>query len=52
LAVRESVTTAVDRTLTKDEITALITRRDLIVKQFVDRMKSGGEAAILFSLPR
>jgi hypothetical protein len=48
----ESVTAAVDRTLTKDEIKALITRRDLIVKEFVDRMKSGGEATTLFSLPR
>jgi hypothetical protein len=46
----ESVTTAVDRTLTKDEIKALITRRDLIVKQFVDRMKLRGEAATLFRL--
>ena len=48
----ESVTTAVNQTLTKDEIKALITRRDLIVKQFADRMKSGGEPAILFKLPQ
>lgn len=47
-----SVTTAVDRTLAKDEIKALIARRDLIVKQFDDSIKSRGEAAILFSQTR
>jgi hypothetical protein len=48
----EAVTTAVDRTLTSDEIEALLARRDLIVKQLDDSMKSRGEAAILFSLMR
>jgi hypothetical protein len=46
----ESVATAVDRTLTKDEIKALIKRRDLIVKQFADRMKAAGDTTILFKL--
>jgi hypothetical protein len=47
-----SVTTAVDRTLTKDEIKALIARRDLIVKQFDESIKVRGEGAILFSQAR
>jgi hypothetical protein len=48
----ESVTAAVDRTLTKDEIKALITRRDLIVKEFADRVKLRGETNTLFNLAR
>ena len=46
----ESVTTAVDRTLTKDEIRAVIARRDLIVKQFARMIETSGEPAILFSV--
>jgi hypothetical protein len=48
----ESVTTAVDGSLTKDEIKAVMARRDLIVKQFDDSIKGRGESAILFSLTR
>jgi hypothetical protein len=46
----ESVTAAVDRTLTKDEIKAMMVRRDLIVKQFAQMIDTRGEPAILFSL--
>jgi hypothetical protein len=45
-----SVTTAVDESLTKDEISALIARRDLIVKHFEDRIKAVNEPAILYTL--
>jgi len=45
----ESVTAAVDSTLTKDEIKGVMARRDLIVKQFSSLIASRGEAAILFS---
>lgn len=48
----ESVTAAVDRTLTSGEIKALIARRDLIVKHFDDSIKARGEATTLFSLTR
>jgi hypothetical protein len=46
----ESVTAAVDRSLTKDEIRAVIVRRDLIVKQFAKMVETSGEAAIFFSV--
>jgi hypothetical protein len=46
----ESVTAAVDRTLTGDEIKAIIKRRDLIVKQFDEMIKARGEASILYKL--
>lgn len=46
----ESVTSAVDRTLTKDEIRAVLVRRDLIVKKFARMIETSGEPAILFSL--
>jgi hypothetical protein len=46
----ESVTIAVDRTLTKDEIRGVIARRDLIVKHFVKMIETSGESAILFSV--
>ena len=45
-----SVTTAVDQTLTKDEISAVLARRDLIVKHFEDRIKAVSEPAILYTL--
>jgi hypothetical protein len=48
----ESITTAVDRMLTKDEIKAVLARRDLIVKQFAESIKSRGEATTLYSLTR
>jgi hypothetical protein len=44
----ESVTAAVEHTLTKDEIRAVIARRDLIVKQFGEMIETRGEEAILF----
>jgi hypothetical protein len=46
----ESVTAAVERTLTKDEIKAVLARRDLIVKQFDGMIGVRGEEAILFTL--
>ena len=46
----ESVTAAVDQTLTPGEINALIKRRDLIVKQFDEMIKTRGEALILYKL--
>lgn len=46
----ESVTAAVDETLNKYEIKALISRRDLIVKRFEEKVKAHGEGPILYSL--
>jgi hypothetical protein len=46
----ESVAAAVDRTLTKDEINAVIARRDLIVNRFGGMIETRGEDTILFSL--
>jgi hypothetical protein len=46
----ESVTAAVGTTLTKDEIQAVVVRRNLIVKQFTKMIESRGEPAVLFSL--
>lgn len=46
----ESLTTAVDGTLTKDEIRAVMARRDRIVKHFGEKLETRGEEAILFSL--
>jgi hypothetical protein len=45
----ESVTAAVDRSMTNDEIKGLMVRRDLIVKHFTHLISTRGEAAILFS---
>ena len=45
-----SVTTAVDQTLTKDEVSAVLARRDLLVKHFEDRIKAVNEPAILYTL--
>jgi hypothetical protein len=44
----ESVSAVVERTLTKDEIRAVIARRNLIVKQFAGMIADRGEATILF----
>jgi hypothetical protein len=46
----DSLTKAVDQTLTKDEISAVMARRDLIVKHFEDRIKAVNEPAILYTL--
>lgn len=46
----ESVTAAVDRSLTKNEIKAVLARRDLIVKQFTAMIETRGEDVILFNL--
>jgi hypothetical protein len=46
----DSVTTAVDQTLTRDEISAVMARRDLIVKHFEERIKAVNEPAILYTL--
>jgi hypothetical protein len=41
---------AMGRNLTKEEIEALLVRRDVIVKLFNDRIALRGEAAVLFAL--
>jgi hypothetical protein len=41
---------AMDKSLTKDEIGALLARRDLIVKLFDEKIAQRGEAAVLFTL--
>jgi hypothetical protein len=42
---------AMGRNMTKDEIEALLARRDVIVKLFDDRIAQRGEAAVLYTLP-
>jgi hypothetical protein len=44
------LTEAMDKSLTKQEIEALLARRDAIVKLFDERIAARGEAAILYSL--
>jgi hypothetical protein len=44
------LTDAMGRILTKDEIEAVLARRDTIVKLFDDRIASRGEATVLFTL--
>jgi hypothetical protein len=39
-----------DKSLTKDEIDALLARRDAIVKLFDEKIAQRGEAAVLFAL--
>jgi hypothetical protein len=41
---------AMGRSLTKEEIAALLARRDALVKFFDDRVAQRGEAAVLYSL--
>lgn len=41
---------AMGKSLTKDEIDALLARRDVIVKLFDDRIAQRGEAAVLYTL--
>jgi hypothetical protein len=38
------------KSLTKEEIGALLARRDVIVKLFDDRIAQRGEAAVLYTL--
>ena len=45
-----SLADAMGKSLTKDEIEALIARRDVIVKLFDDRIAQRGEAAVVYSL--
>lgn len=47
-----SVTTAMDGALTKQEIDALLARRDLIVKLFDDKIAKLGEPSVLYTLAR
>jgi hypothetical protein len=47
---RAAVAESVGKTLTRDEIDALLTRRDLLVKLFDQRIASRGESAVLFTL--
>ena len=44
------VTSAMDRILTREEIVALLARRDVIVKLFDERIAQRGEAAVLFTM--
>jgi hypothetical protein len=48
---RDSLTAAVGKSLTKDEISALMTRRDAIVKLYEKRIADMGENAVLYSDP-
>ena len=47
-----SVTEAVRTSLIKQEIDALIVRRDVIVKLFEQKIAQSGEAAVLFTMPQ
>jgi hypothetical protein len=47
---RPALVTAVGKSLTAPEIDALLSRRDLIVKLFDERVKTLGQAAVLFAL--
>jgi hypothetical protein len=44
------LTGVMDRTLTREEIGALLARRDVIVKLFDERIAQRGEAAVLFTM--
>jgi hypothetical protein len=44
------LTETMKRSMTKDEIDALLARRDVIVKLFDDRIAQRGEAAVLYTL--
>ncbi len=46
----EKLTEAMGDIMSKDEIQAVLVRRDVIVKLFEDRIASRGEAAVLFSM--
>ena len=46
----ERVTEVMGEFMRKDEIQAVLTRRDVIVKHFEDRIATRGEAAVLYSM--
>jgi hypothetical protein len=50
LLTRDTVAQAVDRTLDRREIDALLARRDLIVRHFDERIAARGEDNVLFTL--
>jgi hypothetical protein len=45
-----ALTEAMDKSLTKAEIQALLVRRDAIVQLFDEKIAQRGEAAVLFTL--
>ena len=47
---RESIEKAVGDSLKKDELTALVARRDALVKHFEDRIARAGEANVFFEM--
>jgi hypothetical protein len=46
---RESITAAVGNSLTREEVDALLRRRDVIVKLFDGRIAERGEGAVLYT---
>ena len=46
----ERITEVMGQMMRKDEIQAVLTRRDVIVKHFEDRIATRGEAAVLYSM--
>ena len=46
----EGITQVMGEIMRKDEIQAVLTRRDVIVKHFEDRIATRGEAAVLYSM--
>jgi hypothetical protein len=49
---RETLSAAVGENLLRPEVDAVLARRDRIVKLFEDRIAKGGEASVLYTLPR
>ena len=47
---RESIEKAIGDSLKKDELTALVARRDALVKHFEDRIARAGEANVFFTV--
>ena len=48
---RETLTQVMGNTLTRDEINALLARRDAIVKIYEQRIAQAGESAVLYTDP-
>jgi hypothetical protein len=48
----EALTAAANRSLTKEEVQAVLARRDLILKLFDEKIAARGEAPVLYTLPR
>lgn len=48
----DAMTKAMGASLTKEEIVAVMVRRDVIVKFFEDKIAKSSEAAVLYTLPR